>query len=383
MKRSLLLAVPIAAAIVFALAKAGHEFPVYPSYYPHQIRIETIAPDRAPELLRSSKIHAYVGHDLSIDDARPESIGSVESLGSFVLLRVNPASPLAKDDASSCALAQTLLHEMAARAKSVRMHPYPITPYHGDYLYHADLADAAEKRFLDAPSSVSHPLARQPRVRATGSLVGGLVRRAWTTRGTDWDAALEEAPAAGLVGNALTQLNGWLGPPWVRTGWFQAVQLLAPASDDSPEHERVQADLHRLETRAYANPVERINLERELVTLLTAGCRAMVAGYTVKREYLSIEYSAGVENIGFDSLTGLNSPIFLRTVKLKDFPWNGWLSLGIDAQPSAAWNPVAGFNDDFGRLMWSAIGDPALLPSPNEAGWMLNRVSDVQATPQP
>ena len=30
-----------------------------------------------------------------------------------------------------------------------------------------------------------------------------------------------------------------------------------------------------------------------------------------------------------DSQAGFNSAIFLRTVKLKDFPWNGWLRLGI------------------------------------------------------
>jgi hypothetical protein len=167
----------------------------------------------------------------------------------------------------------------------------------------------------------------------------------------------------------------------VRTGWFHAALLLAPSVDEAGTRDRVQANLRRLETRAYEGVVERINLERELVAALAAGCRALVAGYTVKREYVSIEYSAGIENIGFDSITGLNSPIFIRTVKLKDFPWNGWLSLGIDTRPAAAWNPVAGFTDSFGRLMWSAVGDPALMPSPNDAGWMLNRISDVQATP--
>jgi hypothetical protein len=35
----------------------------------------------------------------------------------------------------------------------------------------------------------------------------------------------------------------------------------------------------------------------------------------------------------------------LRTVKLKDFPWNGWLQLGLQPHPSAAWNPVGGFTD--------------------------------------
>jgi hypothetical protein len=378
-KRLLLLAVPIVAAIAVALARAGHEFPIYPSYYPHEIRIESVAPERAPALLRESKLHAYVGAELRMRDAPPDSISAVESLGSFVLMRVNPASPLAKDDASSCSLAQMLLHEIAARGKGVTMHPYPITPFHGDYLYHADLADAAAKRFLLSASLPAHRL----KVRATGTLPQSLVRREWIAQGADWDAAIEEVPVKDLIGPAMTQLNGWLGPPWVRTGWFQAALLLASSSDNLPAHERVQTDLRRLETRAYANVVERINLERDLVTSLTAGCRVMVAGYTAKREYLSIEYSAGVENIGFDSLTGLNSPIFLRTVKLKDFPWNGWLSLGVATPPAAAWNPIAGFTDDFGRLMWSAVGDPALIPSPNDAGWMLNRISDVQATPQP
>jgi hypothetical protein len=102
-----------------------------------------------------------------------------------------------------------------------------------------------------------------------------------------------------------------------------------------------------------------------------------VAGYTLKREYFNADFSAGIENIGYDLITGLDSPMFLRTVKLKDFPWNGWLRLGIDAAPTTAWNPVGGMTDPFSRLMWSAIGDPALLPSPYDYGWMLNRIADL------
>jgi hypothetical protein len=52
--------------------------------------------------------------------------------------------------------------------------------------------------------------------------------------------------------------------------------------------------------------------------------------------------------------------------------------LGVAAPPMAAWNPVAGFTDPFGRLMWSAIGDPASIPSPNAATWTFNRVTSVQ-----
>ena len=97
-----------------------------------------------------------------------------------------------------------------------------------------------------------------------------------------------------------------------------------------PERKRrVDADLARLQTGEIEGAVERINLERDLVGSLTARCGALVAGYTVKREYFNAEFSAGIENIGFDALEGLHSPIFLRTAKLKDFPWNGWLQLGV------------------------------------------------------
>ena len=122
-----------------------------------------------------------------------------------------------------------------------------------------------------------------------------------------------------------------------------------------------------------------MNLERDLVGTLTQDCRRTVIGYTMKRQYYSAEFTDGIENIGFDAIAGLNSAMFLRTVKLKNFPWNGWLALGVGQPPRAAWNPIAGFGDEFGRLLWSAVGDPALVPAPYDSGWMLNRASDVRA----
>jgi hypothetical protein len=209
-------------------------------------------------------------------------------------------------------------------------------------------------------------------------LAKSLVPADWNTQGSAWDVDIDEVSAADLAAASTMVTNGWLAPPWARSGWSRAARLLAPSVDDPRQQIRVRADLERLESGAFAGTVERIRLERELVSELANGCRALVAGYTVKREYISADYSAGIENIAFDSIAGINSPMFVRTVKLKDFPWNGWLSLGMDSGPAAAWNPIAGFSDPFGRQMWNAIGDPALLPSPNDAGWVLNRISDVR-----
>ena len=371
-------AVLLVAAGMIDAAKSGHEFPVYPSYYPHEIRVQTIAPDRAAALLLAGKIQAYIGPEPHFTSASPDSIRAVDSLGSLVVVRVNPESSLALDHAAACVLGRTVIREIAGRHGQLRFHPYPVTPYDGDYLYHADLAEAARTRLVGKSAGAAATVAQRLRVRASTALAKTLVRADWYTQGSTWDIEIDEVSAAELAASSTIATNGWVAPPWARSGWSRAALLLAPSVDDPRQQIRVRADLDRLESGAVEGAVERINLERDLVSELVSSCRSVVAGYTVKRQYISAEYSAGIENIAFDSVTGLNSPIFVRTVKLKDFPWNGWLSLGIDSRPAAAWNPIAGFSDPFGRQMWNAIGDPALFPSPNGAGWVLNRISDVR-----
>jgi hypothetical protein len=362
------------ALLVAPLARGGHEQSVYPSYYPHEIEIAAVGPERAAELMARGKLHAYVGRAPQFAVAPPDGIGTVESLGSFIVLKVNPNAGLAKDEASTCAAAGGILREMAARGGGLIVHPYPVTPFHGDYLHHADRAEAARQRLLpgsEPPDDL--------KVRATG-LARSLVRAHWLSDGS-WDAAIEEVSAAALVAEGTLALNGWLSPPWARAGWFHAWRMLGSAMAGAVSKE-VDGLIERLKTEEFERLAERINEERELVRLLASGCRSMVAGYTMKREYFNADPSAGIENLSFDALDGLSSPMFLRTVKLKDFPWNGWLHLGLARGPAAAWNPVGGFTDEFGRLMWFAIGDAAVIPSPYDAGWTLNRISDVEVWPK-
>jgi hypothetical protein len=199
----------------------------------------------------------------------------------------------------------------------------------------------------------------------------------WSAQGADWDVKVFEVDAGGLVESSTLTVNGVITLPWLKTGWFHAERLLADAVRNPAGTSRIEANRARLTSSEYSDLTERINLERDLVSALIEDCHNIVAGYTVKREYINVDFSAGIENIGFDSIVGLNSPMFFRTVKLKDFPWNGWLVLGTQAAPTAAWNPIGGMNDPFGRLIGFAVTDPALLPAPYDAGWMLNRIADV------
>jgi hypothetical protein len=378
------LAVLIAVAVsVGPAARGGHELPVYPSYYPHEIAVTAVEAKAAAHGLHDASIHAFVGEIGEFAPGSGEPVDSVASLGAWVLIKTNPDSPLARDEHGACRLAATLFADMrqGGRQGGARLipHPYPVTPLHGDYLLHADLAAAALARLATTAEAPGHDL----RVRAEGALANGLIPPAWRATVEGWDAAVTTVDSSALVAAATSASNALFAPRWVREGWYHAYRLLSENLADTAGGRRAKDDLERLVAGDYDNILERINRQRDLVTALTASCRTLVAGYTLKREYFNAEFSAGVENIGYDALTGFASPIFLRTVKLKDFPWNGWLRLGIDAPAHAAWNPVAGFDDAFGRLMWFAIGDAALLPSPYDAGWTLNRFSDVAATPRP
>jgi len=345
-------------------ARAGHEAPLYPSYYPQEIRIEAVEPAAAARLLAASKIQAYVGGTPAFAGPAPETVRYVESLGSYLIVRVNPASPAAGSGAGACGLARCVLKAIAADPRGFTVHPYPVNGFHADYLHHADRAEDAKARLLGGPGDAAD-----------------LKLRGWgAAPAAAWDAGVEIVDAAALVAMHRYAVNGWLGPPWLKEGWFHAYLLLDPALSP-PARDRTAAIVRQLRTGPFASLAERINAERDLVAELTMGCQALVAGFAAKREAYSAQYSDGVENVAWDSHDGLNSAIFLRTVKLKDFPWNGWLSLGVPAPPKAAWNPLGGFGDPAGRLVWSALGDPGLFPEPFGAGWIMNRIGDVRPPP--
>src|ERR1700693_3703135 len=189
----------IAATAVAGAARAGHEFPVYPSYYPHEIRIDVVAPGRAPDLLLASKIHAYIGPEPRFRKPLPDSIRAIESLGSFVRVRVNPRSAAARDNAAACAVARAVVGDIARRPGSLVFHPYPVTSLHADYLYHTDQADAAKALLAAPPGEGPSKAPGHLKVPAIGDLARSLVRDDWYSQRADWDAVVEEVSASSLI----------------------------------------------------------------------------------------------------------------------------------------------------------------------------------------
>jgi hypothetical protein len=336
MRPLLAAAAALAAAVAAAPAEGGHEMPIYPSFYPHEIRIETVAPEAAARLLPTGGIHAYVAAEPAFAQPPAQALEAAVSLGQLVVVSVDPPD---------CDALQSALRDIADHSKGIVFHPWPVTPLHPDYLQQADLAAAAGARARAAPAVAA-------------------------------EAHIHRVDAEALVGAADPGFDGWAGPPWLKSGWFAAWRLLAEDLEPA-ERQRAGEEFARLERGSFDQLAERYAAERDLVARLAGNCRRAVAGYTLRREWYDAEDSSGIENVAADSLSGLDTPVFIRTVKLKDFPWNGWLRLGVATPPAAAWNPVAGFADPAGRLVWAALGDVAAFPAPYGQGWVLDRIADV------
>jgi hypothetical protein len=335
----------------------------------HQIRIDVVDAGAAAKGLVEETLHAYVGGAPRFEGRLPAHVKAVESLGSFLVLSLDSAAPGLASRDGRCAAVRGMLGALAsARVPGFVLHPYPVTPYHPDYLHHLDRLEAAT-----AAASGGGPPAQPPRVGARGPLAEALVREAAWTLAADSGATLEEVHADEIIPAGGIQIDGRAGSPWIKDGWFHAYHLLAQRGSGAEQDAAHAAygGLIRGEVRSLA---ERTNLERQLVATLTQSCERVMVGYTLRQEFFNEAYPPGIENIAYEALGGLNAPIFVRTVKLKDYPWNGKLQLGVPQRAEAAWNPVGGFTDPAGRLVWAAVGDPAMIPFPFNGSWMPNRV---------
>ena len=359
-----------AAATLFATTgRAGHEAPFYPSFYPQEIRIETLDRASASAGWAKARVHAYVGDDLFAGGAVPPDASSVASLRSYLVLSFDSHSGRytagSGDAKARCDAAGHVLRLLSQTRSGYVFHPYPITPYHADYLDQFDLAERARLQYASPIKRADRE--RRLSIRAKGALAEALVPARWRADSREWDATLEEIDIGKLIDPVRPA-------PWRKEGWFQA-HLLYTNQFVGGGGLWAEHAYRRLVAGEYRGDAERIDLERSLVTMLAAGCERVVVGYTLRREYFNSEYSVGVEDVAFDSQDGLLAPIFPRSVKIKDFPWNGWLRIGLPVKPDTAWNPVAGFSDAFGRLLWLTVGDPALLREPYAGSWMSNRAS--------
>lgn len=378
------------------LLHAGHEVSYYPAFYPSEITLSALDPKSAAKALAANKLHVYLGATPSFEGAVPAYLRSATSVGGFAVLTLDPARPGLSGAPARCAVAAEVLAVLATAEPlspavdgtgsdgDFVFHPYPMTPFHEDYIVHADRVHRAIERARardggGAPRQALRGAAGGRTIQAQGVLARRLEQAGWKVS--------QELPASGIAFRVVPEAQAlgaagseaWAAPPWLKEGWYEAWRLLAPGLDGKAlaaatplARQLMQGDVK--------GHVERFNLERRLVDALMRPCTRVVAGYTMRHEYTNDDYTFGIENIAPDSAQGLNNPVFVRTVKLKDFPWNGPLFAATAAPPKAAWNPVAGFGDEAGRFAWAILADNAYMNAPDGERWVPNRMGDVAST---
>jgi len=177
----------VAAALFLADgALAGHELPFYPSFYPQEIRLDAMDPASAAPLIAKGTVQAYVGADPWTGRKLPADIGVVESLDGFLVLTLNPAAPGYGTLERRCERARHIA-AMLTPGPGWIANPYPVTPFHADYLQHFDIVQARKASIQAARAG------NAPRLRARGQLAERAAGKLRVTDGA-WDATVEEIP---------------------------------------------------------------------------------------------------------------------------------------------------------------------------------------------
>jgi len=76
----------VALSIAPLPTRAGHESPFYPSFYPQEIRVETVEPAAAVAGWAKARVHAYIGSDPFEGTSVPQDAAAVVSLRALVVL---------------------------------------------------------------------------------------------------------------------------------------------------------------------------------------------------------------------------------------------------------------------------------------------------------
>ena len=117
-------------------AQAGHESPFYPSFYPQEIRIETLDPGAAAAGWNKARVHVYVGGDLFAGSRLPADAVTVQRLHSFLVLTFDGTAGRYgsghDDKQDRCSVASQIVSAFAPGIAGFVFHPYPVTPYHAD-----------------------------------------------------------------------------------------------------------------------------------------------------------------------------------------------------------------------------------------------------------
>lgn len=359
---------------------AGHENVQYQSYYPHEIRfLQVDNLDSALKLMRNTTTSGRVqGLHLYMEMSKKEEVSGItsvkflEQITKIYYLKFSEFNQHLKNKTLRTALSYGCINRVEL-AKEMKTNPLfiPLLPQHRETSYVKDFEEMLKTVNC---GNVSHKLGNlkvgfTPAEEAVAEKIVGQIKHnagsninVEKVRDSDaWDILVAGVDVPGYVFSKLKYING----VFYGTDSFDGItfirDLFLAGKNITEQRIKNEADLF-LYTRLLVSDWYENSFTHPLM-------------YDLQYYVYNDDYDEGLHNMAWSPLVGFLEPsAFFRTVKIKLFPWNGWLLVGSPSVDKCRFNPFLVPGDATCYGLWSVLSDPAFVLNPYNLTFEPNRV---------
>lgn len=370
----------------------GHELILYPSFYPHELRFFRVenAEDASQLIAQTSTTGTVKGLHLYLAPLKPAAkrlnntkINFIQEVDRLYYLVIN----LDKRPWNNSAVADLLMNSISRDSVAAKLNGQPvylpILSYQGDYIYVADISESLRMKSFSIDSSELRKLkitaiklsvqeVEEEAVEAVASELGKLGNVSVVKDGADdWDFKLSSISLNNFFQKNTVWANGIYFDLDAYQGYSLAAAIYRQSVNMSSEPQSIY---NKILYGRYSNEFEKMLLVRQLVRWGIKHGGIIPLFITYRHYMFNDDWDEGIYNMAVNPLTGISTDVFYRTVKLKLFPWNGWLLIGHNDTEDCSYNPFMFEKTLYCRAILMLVSDSAFIHQPYNGSWEVNRV---------
>jgi len=381
MKTFAILVVTLAITQFFVnIGLAGHENVQYQSYYPHEIRfLQVDNLDLAIKLFKNTTtsgrvegLHLYLGKTDKAETKANYTLKYLDFITNIYLLRFSEFNQHLRNStirsiiAYGCIKRNELAKEMLTSPLFI-----PLLPYHRETSYVKDFEDRLktiectdllkELKILKVGFTAGQADLADKIIEQIKSNTGFKLNVVKVSSSNDWDILVTRIDMSSYFLSKLSYINGvYYGIDVFEGATF--IRDLFLNGKEKPEQRIMSEEDLFLYTRSIVLEWYENGFTYPLM-------------YDTEYYIYNDDYDEGLHNMAWSPLVGLTEPsAFFRTVKIKLFPWNGWLLVGSPTVDKCKFNPFLVPSDQTCYGLWSVLSDPAFVLNPYNLTFEPNRV---------
>ncbi|WP_448605502.1 hypothetical protein [Thermoflexus hugenholtzii] len=358
---------------------AGHENVQYQSYYPHEIRfLQVDNLDVAVRLFKNTTtsgrvegLHLYLGKIGKTEAKANYSIKYLNFITNIYLLRFSEFNRHLQNSKIRSVIAYGCINRNEL-AKEMLTSPLfiPLLPYHRETSYVKDIEERLktiectdifqELKILKVGFTAGQEDLADKIVEQIKSNTGFKLNAEKVSNPNDWDILVTRIDMPSYVLSKLSYING----VYYGTDTFEGTTFIKDLflnGKEKPEQRIISEEDLFLYTRSIVSEWYERGFTYPLM-------------YDIEYYIYNDDYDEGLHNMAWSPLVGLTEPsAFFRTVKIKLFPWNGWLLVGSPTVDKCKFNPFPVPGDQTCYGLWSVLSDPAFVLNPYNLTFEPNR----------